>query len=696
MKNKRLFTFITTIIIMFSVCTDLPLKVAVPLKADAATNVSNLYPVDSTYSLIKSLEGCDLNCFWDVAQWTIGYGNKCPYTHTSNGTYWHQNGGHSISESEARSLFNNKLSGYVNILKSNCSGLSMTQNQFDALLSATYNHGNVLPNGCKSCGYKKHPLVQYLLGNLTESQAREQYYVWCINAGTKDEQGLRNRRKKEADVFFGGPPDEKIVTPTISTDKSYYAVGDTVNISWTASPSDSNLSHYWLNVIAPDGTYVYGDGMGKNTSYSFIASQSGSYSITTYATPLESANGEGSLTDSVSISVSQPVWHADLSPADVGSEFYAYIINVASWNHLTNDNGNVATYPETGAANQIWKFDRCADGSYKITNCADGNVLDVVNFGSTNGTNVAICDSNDASAQRWFIYGSSGDYRFRAACTDCVMDAVKSLSSGGTNVEMWTKNDNPGQVFQIWKLMPELSVKPGNQAELTIFNWENFPGNDRFYDLKIWKGTLWEGNPYYIEWGLKGTSYEIGLPAGHYEAYVDTRVGSQILMNNVVKFDITEDYFGQSELKVVVGDKYNKTRFEWTSVENADFYDLKIWNGTVWEGDAYQIEWGIEDTSIELALPAGYYEAYIDARDSNHMQMSNVVKFAVKRDYQVIKGDINDDGKVTVADAVLLQKWLLAEPEVELANWKAADLCEDGRLDVFDLCMMKHMLVENS
>lgn len=29
-------------------------------------------------------------------------------------------------------------------------------------------------------------------------------------------------------------------------------------------------------------------------------------------------------------------------------------------------------------------------------------------------------------------------------------------------------------------------------------------------------------------------------------------------------------------------------------------------------------------------------------------------------------------------------------------NWKAADLCEDDRLDVFDLCMMKRMLVENS
>lgn len=59
-------------------------------------------------------------------------------------------------------------------------------------------------------------------------------------------------------------------------------------------------------------------------------------------------------------------------------------------------------------------------------------------------------------------------------------------------------------------------------------------------------------------------------------------------------------------------------------------------------------------------------------------------------------GDCNNDGELSVADAVLLQKWLLAVPDTELANWQAADLCEDGRLDVFDLCLMKRMLVENS
>ncbi|MDE6789199.1 MAG: glycoside hydrolase family protein, partial [Ruminococcus sp.] len=110
----------------------------IPNFSVSAEDVSNLQPVDSTYAFIKSLEGYSSECFWDVAQWTIGYGNKCPYTHTSNGIRG-QKGGHTISEAQARELFSSKLSGYVSTLKSNCKGLSMTQNQFDALLSATYN-----------------------------------------------------------------------------------------------------------------------------------------------------------------------------------------------------------------------------------------------------------------------------------------------------------------------------------------------------------------------------------------------------------------------------------------------------------------------------------------------------------------------------------------------------------------------------
>ena len=57
-------------------------------------------------------------------------------------------------------------------------------------------------------------------------------------------------------------------------------------------------------------------------------------------------------------------------------------------------------------------------------------------------------------------------------------------------------------------------------------------------------------------------------------------------------------------------------------------------------------------------------------------------------------GDVNDDGAFNVSDVVLLQKWLLAVPDTHLANWKAANFCDDDRLNVFDLCLMKRALIE--
>ena len=58
-----------------------------------------------------------------------------------------------------------------------------------------------------------------------------------------------------------------------------------------------------------------------------------------------------------------------------------------------------------------------------------------------------------------------------------------------------------------------------------------------------------------------------------------------------------------------------------------------------------------------------------------------------------VRGDVNADGELNVSDLVLLQKWLLAVPNTQLADWKAADLCNDDRLDVFDLCLMRKELL---
>ena len=59
-----------------------------------------------------------------------------------------------------------------------------------------------------------------------------------------------------------------------------------------------------------------------------------------------------------------------------------------------------------------------------------------------------------------------------------------------------------------------------------------------------------------------------------------------------------------------------------------------------------------------------------------------------------INGDANGDGKFTVADVVMLQRYLLGEPGIELTVWQNADLYDDDIIDTFDLCIMKNRFLE--
>lgn len=59
-------------------------------------------------------------------------------------------------------------------------------------------------------------------------------------------------------------------------------------------------------------------------------------------------------------------------------------------------------------------------------------------------------------------------------------------------------------------------------------------------------------------------------------------------------------------------------------------------------------------------------------------------------------GDINDDGKISISDVMLLQRWLIGFRYTNIVNWQKADLCWDGKLDAYDLAAMKKLLVENT
>ncbi len=57
-----------------------------------------------------------------------------------------------------------------------------------------------------------------------------------------------------------------------------------------------------------------------------------------------------------------------------------------------------------------------------------------------------------------------------------------------------------------------------------------------------------------------------------------------------------------------------------------------------------------------------------------------------------VKGDVNADGQFSVADVIMLQKWLLGAGDINDSG--AGDLCKDGRLNAFDLAAMKRELLK--
>ncbi|MDE6730717.1 MAG: polysaccharide deacetylase family protein [Oscillospiraceae bacterium] len=62
---------------------------------------------------------------------------------------------------------------------------------------------------------------------------------------------------------------------------------------------------------------------------------------------------------------------------------------------------------------------------------------------------------------------------------------------------------------------------------------------------------------------------------------------------------------------------------------------------------------------------------------------------------EFIMGDVNQDSNFDITDLIMLQKWLLAIPDARLTDWKAGDFTGDGKLTIFDFCLMKQALLHD-
>jgi lysozyme len=135
-------------------------------------------------ALIKKWEGCKLDAYvCEAGKNTIGFGN----------TFYENNKavklGDKITKERAEELLMNLLPKYEDVVNKKVS-VPLTQNQFDALISHTWNSGG------------SNTLFTLVNNKAPKEEIRTWFETKYIKGGGKVLQGLVKRRKEEADLFF--------------------------------------------------------------------------------------------------------------------------------------------------------------------------------------------------------------------------------------------------------------------------------------------------------------------------------------------------------------------------------------------------------------------------------------------------------------------------------------------------------------
>ena len=168
-----------------------------PPQRASASNADQLDISNEFLGILKQFEGF-MNSgrpYWDYAQYSIGYGSFCSYTQDE--TYWYYMN-NPLTEEEAAAKLVNELQYFIDRVRNYLKryDLTVTQGQFDALVSLSYNIG---ANWTTNEGYYIHKAVKS--GDIN-------YVIYSMGlystAGGEYLEGLVKRRLSEASMFADG------------------------------------------------------------------------------------------------------------------------------------------------------------------------------------------------------------------------------------------------------------------------------------------------------------------------------------------------------------------------------------------------------------------------------------------------------------------------------------------------------------
>lgn len=353
--------------------------------------------------------------------------------------------------------------------------------------------------------------------------------------------------------------------------------------------------------------------------------------------------------------------------------------------YISKDAGGKLTF------NPMWDYD-----------LALGNFIDVKGYDSAVGLGVYNVSNCNANSNQWICYAIQNDWfreevavRWKEVYDDLktlpefvIAEAEKNAASYDRNFTKW--NTLGKKAFSEPDEIADLSTHKAHAEYLAEWLDQRITWLNTYFASDDWNGgTYLDENEKPIDpdnavavstlmfWGGTG---EIDVDSPGFTAEASSGGwGGQALSTGLMLFK---------------GQKY-KLSFDYTAPDTAsinyriqanhDNYKAYM-SGTVKPDESKHFETeftaDVDDANCALVL---------EFKGSGMVKVEHLSLVAIEPESVI--GDVNMDGEFNISDIVIFQKWLLAVPDTELKDWRAADLCQDNRLDVFDLCLMRRELV---
>lgn len=359
------------------------------------------------------------------------------------------------------------------------------------------------------------------------------------------------------------------------------------------------------------------------------------------------------------------------------------------------------TIGNTSAAVKIGETSLVSGVPYVIRNKNSGLVIDLPDGKSDDGTNIQQWGENGFSAQQWRIVAEDNGYCRIVSMMDeqkCIA-VEENTATDGLNIELqsYTGADN-----QLWKLVKDgsyygiVSKCSGDTAGFDVFEWSTEYGGN-INQWNYWGGDcqLWSIEP--VHPMVPDGSYTIrNLNSGLFAADNNGNIeqgGKQVW-----------NFTKQSDGTYVVQDANGNA----LTVENGSADDGANISLSEYKGDASQ-KFTVQcnkDGTYSLLTAASGNARCMDVFEISLESGANICQWeywggdgqkfvlepakAEEPEPVEIVGDVNADGKFTMLDIIMLQKYLVCTGDI--TDIDAADVCEDGRVNVNDLVVLKKLI----